>query len=158
MQINDIIKIATECRGLVFGGYLRDIIAGKTPKDLDLWFKNKKDAQKFIAEIAEHSESAFSTRLELQKTNEEGFEHLRLFNNEMTLTHIDIIIKHDWMKEDIDINMLYLEDGQIKAWRGDVMDIIHNIYHKQFVPFENCEPERIITFISRGWINKTKGN
>ena len=43
---------AVECGGIAFGGFVRDwIVAGRSFKDLDLWFKTEDDANKFIASL-----------------------------------------------------------------------------------------------------------
>jgi hypothetical protein len=49
--IEDCIKIASNCDGKVFGGYVRDLINQNNFKDVDIWFKNQTQADLFINQV-----------------------------------------------------------------------------------------------------------
>lgn len=168
MNVNRVIQLADNNKGRIFGGYLRDTILGEEPKDIDVWFQTQNDVHTFVCDMA------CVTSVRLEEVNDyayraglsANFNHFRLFTNTpisnlgesargkcniKPFSHIDLIVKDGWLDEDIDVNMLYLEKGDLKAWRGNVIDIIRNIRMKRFVPFLNCPSERMDKLIARGW-------
>lgn len=150
MENERIIKLASSCDGMVFGGYLRDVISGETPKDMDIWFRSNTDIQQFIIDMA----MLCSIRLEKVENTEYGygsFIHYRLYCDYMSLEHIDLVVRGEWHNLDVDVNMLYLFRGELRAYHGDILDILANIGKKQFKRLPHCTNNRQAKMVAKGW-------
>lgn len=53
VNISQIINLVHRWNGFVFGGYLRDLLAGETPNDLDIWLPNELNRKCFITDLVE---------------------------------------------------------------------------------------------------------
>ena len=159
--VQEIATLAQECNGLLFGGVVRDwLILNNKQRDIDIWFQNKADAEKFQVEL---KKAGFQTRqeyLEREKDELYHFDRINLcfkpkgtkdvFNDYCDWkNYLDLIISETFPVNDFENNMLVFDGVQIKHISGkeeDLQKTIILIQSRVMVPMagylEKTEKER----------------
>ena len=143
-------------KGVVFGGYLRDLISGDDPHDIDAvvpeanWDKFKQDM----------ADEGFNMITPLSKYEPSIFEK----EGELT---VEVIIGEDppdfeWLgpsaDPDFDVNLLAYNGTKMYNWMSldhdpelDVLIIISSIRKKQTLQFRNAEEDRVNKMKNKGY-------
>lgn len=62
MNYTDLTNIVLRHDGAVFGGYVRDLLCGMEPSDLDVWFQTEAARDAFVMAVARVSKISVATR------------------------------------------------------------------------------------------------
>lgn len=125
-KIKSMLEIAYKYGGEVFGGYVRDVLVVQENKierpisfkDVDIWFKCKENAQKFITEMGEkikigsHQTVAPGGKniYEFQRTN------YAFYSKGYPIAFIDVIVSGTIPVNDFDVNFLTYHKGIFKSY------------------------------------------
>lgn len=166
IEVKQIIEIALRHNGIVFGGFLRDKIAGNKPRDLDLFFSEEKAVHAFTFELMEN---APWRRAIVAKGYYNGMQcavtHHRLISPHMTeVEYIDVLYsshgvqKLPWAyRRDADVNMLWRDRRGLYVYGSDLdlFEIIRNCQTKQFVELSGMTEKRRQKLLAAGWTRKS---
>ena len=139
---SEIIEAAFMHDGEIFGGYVRDLIAGEAPKDIDIKFKNSEDAFKFISHISLDEPVQLFHDLRNMKSRQTSWENryygvdvykLQVTNPMMRTLLVDVVIGSPWEHADLDVNTLCMNHDRI--YKGHYLcsfqDIIKSIRQRK---------------------------
>lgn len=125
--INDIIGSVQQSFGIIYGGFVRDIIAGNIPKDMDIRFANEAHMNNFTALL----KTKYITKI---KKCKRGYatQKLVIKSNGKSIFTIDMHVSNEQMEiPDYDVNGLYYNGTQLFAFNGNFLDsIVSNIKAK----------------------------
>lgn len=153
ITVNDIIADVTAREGAIFGGYIRDIIAGENPSDIDVQFATQSQAENFILSI---SRRCYIMVVKPERFYNEGYTASNvdriLFNRAIGITHIDVFVGPFPNVKDYDVNMLVQQGKQLFSRHSDpILETISNIKRKQCR--ELCPiPQRRQRMKEKGWV------
>jgi len=139
--------------GVVFGGYLRDTIAGIPVQDLDIWFKTEAGAWKYIEDLM------IDGAITIMKMNKYfvygyGGKHFRIPIQSHIPHQIDIVIAErlDQWQNDVDVNMLMFSVNGLSVRNNcNLLAVLHNVACRQFVKFDSCSDKRYRKILKAGW-------
>lgn len=162
--------------GCIFGGYVRDMIAGILPKDIDVYFPA--DPERFMVDAIRIQSFMVDAIRILGESDDFPPIHgdvivSRPLGEYMTYRlvqgnrKVDIsFVENPWAadKIDCDVNMLQMNGGQIEIGKGapgiySISEIIQHIHKREFVRLPGCSQARYIQMLGAGWheTNKSAG-
>lgn len=136
-----------ECRGAIFGGFLRDSFAGVSPNDIDvaipmLYF------DQFLAGMEELGYYEYVGETTIFKKPGELPVEVTFVEDDPDDTRIG-----PEAEPDFDVNLLALDEDGLWEWTGgeySVEEIIEHIKHREAVAIEPS-PERTAKILSKGY-------
>ena len=155
------INVAWNQRGVVFGGYVRDLLCDQVPGDLDLWFHDEEAKSEFLLGMMK----LYPVKLEKDNRTLANYG----FGPECsTITveghKIDLAVHHtspigedsnEQSLADFDVNMLSLEGDRIcllsPSWFDlSLTDVIRNCVQKRAMTLSH-RPVRRLKMIRKGF-------
>ena len=144
---------ATDC--MIFGGYVRDMLVGDPPNDIDVWVPNRESIQKIVYGLARE------TPVKLDTTVEEAYPHFRVLTPELEVAHIDLVTP-DSLEEnghfpDANVNRLVYGRGGIQVNRSycpkewDLMEVLSDIRNKVYRAEFGMDVKRHTKLQEKGW-------
>lgn len=148
--IGDCIKIASNCEGKIFGGFVRDVIIPKTSnpnlkcefKDVDIWFKTQIDADLFIKMVKDVYEFVIVPDLSIDDNNMHytfnRTQYHLLINNKI-VCWFDIVVSECFPVDDFDVNFLTysyydnIESIESQSESFDKDKLIQSIHKKKMI-------------------------
>lgn len=134
-EVTQVLQDASKLGGAVFGGYLRDVIIPRMMdltavvewKDVDIWFKEKDQADQFVAWMGER------LRRDHPGYKEDAggvYEFIRiqysLIHQDQVLTFMDVIVAETLPVNDFDVNQIAFScvDGIFHQQAGRTLEIL----------------------------------
>jgi hypothetical protein len=139
-MMEKVAKIAYRNGGVIFGGYVRDVIIPRVLlkakessfKDVDLWFRTQEEADQFVCEANNYlRKSDYFVSDSYYKFSREVYDVIAL---DVHIGMIDVIVSKEYPVDDFDVNS-FSYDGE-NIWyngRGNIGDTLTNIHQKQAV-------------------------
>lgn len=130
----------------IFGGYVRDLVAGIEPNDIDIWVPNSDTKERFILELARRTPVQIMTGFSAYQT-------VSLSVPELGVDHIDITLMND-MRPDVNVNRLHLlpMGNILRAAEGyDIFQIIQDIHNRNFRSEVGISSLRRGKLLNKGW-------
>lgn len=176
--MHKIIDLTLEHEGIVFGGYLRDMISGDEPSDIDIMFSRFSDYQCFLQELFQMAYCKIEDRTVKEGEREKiGYtingRFYRIHFSAADLSHtgvsyIDVVIptgSGDFLP-DADVNQLALTPAGLKIRSMvngylcscgeeelDLFTVIDNIHKKQVKFFDLCPQSRREKMLCMGYVD-----
>jgi hypothetical protein len=158
--LQDIEKVifATDC--MIFGGYVRDMLVGDPPNDIDVWVPNKESIQKIVYGLARE------TPIKLDTTVEETYPHLRVLTPELEVAHIDLVtpdslgensLGEEGHFPDANVNRLVYSQHGIQVNRSycpqiwNLMEVLSDIRNKVYRAEFGMDVKRHTKLQEKGW-------
>jgi hypothetical protein len=146
INISRVLSVIFNQGGVVFGGFVRDMLADETPADIDVLVS---DIPKLLTSLVALGTvqiigvSNYGNGIEVKLTVREGNENIWLDINPDNTTH----------KPDVDVNRLVMDRHSIKLMcPGDSLaTVLDHIKHKTFVTESGCSQKRIDHMMRKGW-------
>lgn len=153
--------------GAVFGGFVRDMLANKKFKDIDVWFKYEADRLGFQTRLSDQYDCCIT---DVKTSNEMYF--MPIGHSNITVTEDDEEIKLDVLslseydffnshRKDINVNRLYLSKNGIQSYctEDSTFNIIKSIKNNYIKPERNLDDIgyassikiRLEQLINNGW-------
>ena len=137
--------------GVIFGGYVRDLLAGVPAKDIDI---RTEDSQAFVYGLLRYG---FTVRL--RYTFSYGFAMHRLNitdNNECVAIEVATVLSGTaFIVPDVNVNRLEFSASGISYTHNcgefDLQTILDHIHRRVFVREYGCKEERLRHMIDKGW-------
>lgn len=150
-SVSDILSLAFFKGGKVFGGYLRDTIAGEDLSDVDVFFPDKEKAIGFILRLSEKMPISLETK--------ESRYHYSQWKVQNSIINIDVVGGFPWslvegIKLDFDVNTLVYDGVNLSVGipnGGTVLGIIDNIKVKCCKRLPGCTDKRLEKMLAKGW-------
>jgi hypothetical protein len=165
--MDQIIKIVFACNGFVFGGYVRDMLYGCSPKDIDcyippdqhnaFWMALLNRFKSFTVERVDSygrlvgDAPFFSHQMFLQRLVVVLFD---LRKGMPEHVHVDVVDSpNPDLVPDFDVNMLKMDRNGIGVMnnRVNILTVLANIRSKQAAMFPTCSSYRRRKMENRGW-------
>ena len=173
MSIDNIVHWVLDSGGKVFGGFLRDMIAGEAPTDLDVLFSNEDKFSSFLRKMIAAGFFVRSEDSSSQRSNEFIYEeypmdatHYRVFFQSLDckkgdkIEKIDIVIPYGpgYIPEeevnilDVDVNQLVLTNTGLRCRQDmSVFGIISNIKNREMEVLPGCRSARLKKMKEKGY-------
>jgi hypothetical protein len=143
--------------GFVYGGYVRDLIAGIDPTDIDVQVR---DPFQFVVRLTEISNNICVFG------KEAGTDHYKADRPIIKLivrsddddieVPVDVSQTRTTHEPDIDVNQLQMRYGGITVHGSlNLAKVIEHIHSRSFVCFSRCEAHRRDKMLAKGWKNIT---
>ena len=144
------LNIIKEHRGCIFGGYLRDIIAGDTPNDIDCVV--------YDTEFSQVKEKLVSLGYYIQCQDQDvvRFNHKSRRSLDVCIDeYLENCILGSSADPDAEVNLLTYHNGKLYNWMDDTIvtidEIINAIKTKTTFVFQNIAPNRLDKLINKGY-------
>lgn len=158
--MNEIIEVIFACQGFVFGGYVRDMLSGDVPNDIDCCIPNYA-REVFWKDLLNHFGSFTVTKMQDYKNLAKDFYGYNTLNK-MSLQRIivrdiqvDIVDHAAFMPNcpDCDVNMLKLTKTGIELMDRslNLASVLKNIRMHQASFFPTCRPCRAKKMQNKCW-------
>lgn len=167
--MDQIIKIVFACNGFVFGGYVRDMLYGCSPKDIDCYIPPDQNTWFWLA-LLNHFKSFTVERIDSYCGEAPDFSHHMFLQRLVVLPPTPPVWQYDSLcaeriqidvvdspnpdlVPDFDVNMLKMDRNGIEVMnnRADILTVLKNIRSKQAVMFPTCSSYRRRKMENRGW-------
>jgi hypothetical protein len=140
----------------IFGGYVRDMLAGNEPHDLDI-FATAADIPKLLSMVV--SDRYRMTRIRQSTYHPNGWKvEIEELGEESNILNLDIVNPGISHRPDVDINRLVLSADGIRVMGGyqrqkhyDFSTIHQHIKERVFVPEFACSARRKAKLVTFGW-------
>jgi hypothetical protein len=137
----------------IFGGYVRDLLAGDKPNDLDI-FASQADMVKLLSLVVQSGYHVVYLGQSTYKPR--GWKAIVEAPNRGTIA-LDIINPGTDHAPDVDVNRLVLSADGIRIMSGrryDFSTILLHIREKRYVSENGCPLYRIEKLEKRGWVSR----
>ena len=155
--MNKVVKIVLGLGGFVFGGYVRDLIANETPRDIDCHISTFK-IMEFLRQLVEDFDEV--TIVKMEKYGEEYYtnDFLRLIVSDGDNKIQVDVTGAPLASPDFDVNMLKMDYAGISLMASmlfreplSVESILSNISRRRAVPLPTVTRRRIRKMEQKGW-------
>jgi hypothetical protein len=156
---SSIVNVILNNGGAVFGGFVRDLIAGVTPNDIDC-FLPKNKILNVLTELSVIGTFHSYGALTIDYSSEGLGSRWELVDKDHVSVMIDIVISGSKHLPDCDVNRLTLTNSGIRVMNRycnsnnqfvALSSIISHIHHSVFVPEENMSNTRWDKMIAKGY-------
>lgn len=142
-RIDDMLKVAAKYDGRVFGGYVRGVLMPLTLgrkidgfKDVDLWFKNKQDAEKFVDEMADKLRPRRISSIGINGEVVYLFDRTQYYligDEESGSSIIDVIVSETLPVDDLDVNQLtYSAEHGYESYGEESVQLLEGAIKQKF--------------------------
>lgn len=148
----EIVREVLRKRGAIYGGYLRDVIAGEEPNDIDIILSELRYGLEFIKYLLSKGyQLDYEGKNDTIIATKSGARKLELAFVEDSP---DEVLIGPVSGPDFDVNLLLLgEDGVLRNWMDpneDIIEIIENITSRRAVRIE-ADRDRIRKMSQKGY-------
>jgi hypothetical protein len=151
---NEIAKIVFSLRGVIFGGYVRDLLAGVEPKDMDIRFKKYDDIKDFLFLLLRSGEA-----ITLNSETEYSAAYGRCIHYKVTVGSLSLDCLDRPVAKPLDFNVNGLEMAHDKILVPEtngspdlsMSRILECIQKREAVMIGKADDYRVLKMIDRGW-------
>lgn len=153
MNYSDLEALVFGNHGTIFGGYVRDTIAGVEPSDMDV-LMSRANRERFIAELINTGKPVTF----VSHGNKDRYYYRFAFSRikvDFEGMAFDLVVGDNWGKGlDFDVNGLKLTQrgNGLSCCAGlNIGEVLRNISRKQARRMKGCSEERLERMVAKGW-------